>query len=60
MLEFQNGKTAVIGTIRKSIASDLIDISNILKDVFGADLHTDRSCCYREIAESDITAMPLR
>lgn len=46
MLEFRNNKGIVSGIIRKSNKSDILDINNILKDVFGADL-TGRTCCYR-------------
>ena len=54
MLVLRNGtKGIVAGVIRKSVKSDIIDINNILKDVFGADL-TDRNCCYREIVEHSI------
>lgn len=54
MLVFRNGTKGIVsGIIRKSVKSDIIDINNILKDVFGADL-TDRRCCYREVVESSI------
>lgn len=53
MLEFRNNKGIVSGIIRKSNKSDILDINNILKDVFGADL-TGRTCCYREIVEHSI------
>lgn len=54
MLVFRNETKGIVsGIIRKSVKSDIIDINNILKDVFGADL-TDRNCCYREIVEHSI------
>lgn len=54
MLVFRNETRGIVsGIIRKSNKSDIIDINNILKDVFGADL-TDRNCCYREIVEHSI------
>lgn len=54
MLMFRNETKGIVsGIIRKSNKSDIIDINNILKDVFGADL-TDRNCCYREIVEHSI------
>lgn len=54
MLVFRNETKGIVsGIIRKSNKSDIIDINNILKDVFGADL-TDRNCCYREIVEHGI------
>lgn len=54
MLKLRNSSGILLtGTIRKSVKSDIIDINNILKDVFGADL-TDRRCCYREVVESSI------
>lgn len=54
MLVFRNETKGIVsGIIRKSNKSDIIDINNILKDVFGADL-TDKNCCYREIVEHSI------
>lgn len=54
MRVFRNETKGIVsGIIRKSNKSDIIDINNILKDVFGADL-TDRNCCYREIVEHSI------
>lgn len=54
MLVFRNETKGIVpGIIRKSNKSDIININNILKDVFGADL-TDMNCCYREIVEHSI------